>query len=143
MFSIARLLVITMFLIIGSFIAIVGGLSAPTLAAESYVTPPGVTLLTGDEIREALIGNRLVGSKWDEYYAKGNDPQRGAVIGRERGTFWYNGRWQIVDNRLCTTHDDLDYEGCFDVYLSEDRKQVSLVIRGKLDLEATIEDNGF
>jgi len=93
-------LFVTTFLVIGLFVAVIGNMAATTFAAESYVTPPGVTLLTGDEIRDALIGN----TAWYPNGALEYCTSDGKCIGESGGVNWNDASWAIDGSVICFTY---------------------------------------
>ena len=82
--------------------------------AGEFVTPEGVTLLTGDEIRSTLIGNSLRGRSWTEYYAP-----NGRIGGKYKARY-YKGSWEINGSRLCVDYDGTEYDGCVTISISGD-----------------------
>ncbi len=74
-------------------------------AAENFIAPEGVTILSEQEIRDRVIGNTAQGSDWTEYYKPG-----GVISGRSPN--YYTGKWTVSGSVMCYDYDGPDYDTC-------------------------------
>ena len=119
--QVKRFAVATFFAIVLTF----GGLvtiTSTTLAAESFVTPKGVTLLSADEIREALVGYTVIGTLDGTTYYE-YMPDDSNLFG-----VWkfghYRGAWSVSTKNgiaaACFDYEGTDSDGCWTIAQNND-----------------------
>jgi len=97
-----------------------------TEAAEDYILPTGVTVLTEDQLLNQIIGNTLVGGyeNWVEYYEPPTgDQKKGRFKGKSTGSGHYGGSWEVKEELMCWQHDKphmAQYDQCFTTALDGD-----------------------
>ncbi len=95
--------------------------SGPAAAQQDYVSPPGVTIMSEDEIRSAIIGNTLAGvsrgTDWAEFYSPG-----GSIRGLWGRTpkHLYGGSWSIKGPTFCLEYPTPEDSGCYTLSREED-----------------------
>ena len=97
-----------------------------TGAAEDYVAPTGVTVLTEEQLLNQIIGNTLVGGyeNWVEYYEPPTgDQKKGRFKGKSTGSGLYGGSWEVKEDLMCWQFDKphmVRYNDCFTIVLDGD-----------------------
>ncbi len=97
-----------------------------TEAAEDYILPTGVTVLTEEQLLNQIIGNTLVGGyeNWVEYYEPPTgDQKKGRFKGKSTGSGHYGGSWEVKEELMCWQHDKphmIKYDTCVTTVLDGD-----------------------
>ncbi len=95
-------------------------------AAEDYVIPTGVTVLTEEQILNQIIGSTLMATygRWTEYYLPPSGDQK---KGRFKGRYSYygptKGDWTVNGSLICRHYDTPAmgrFNGCFTTNLDGD-----------------------
>ena len=96
-------------------------------AAEDYVVPAGVTVLTEDQLLNQIIGNTLRGGsgRWLAYFLPpSGDQKKGRFKGKDRlGTRHTKGDWTVNGSLMCWHFDSptrAAVNGCFTTALDGD-----------------------
>jgi hypothetical protein len=101
----------------------------PASYAQEYKIPPGVTVLTEEQLFSKIIGNTLMagGYRWGAYFVpsidgkkKGRFRGRNAVLGPANPT---SGDWTVNGELMCWYFDNVTlnaYSGCFTTELDGD-----------------------
>jgi hypothetical protein len=94
-------------------------------AAEDYVVPDGVSVLTEDQLLNQIIGNTLRGGsgRWRAYFLPpSGDQKKGRFKGKHR-TRSTKGDWTVNGSLMCWHFDSprrTAYNGCFTTALDGD-----------------------
>jgi hypothetical protein len=94
-------------------------------AAEDYVVPAGVIVLTEDQILNQIIGNTLRGGsgRWRAYFLPpSGDQKKGRFKGKHKGRFT-KGDWTVNGSLMCWHFDSPTRSaanGCFTTALDGD-----------------------
>ncbi len=97
-----------------------------TEAAEDYILPTGVTVLTEEQLLNQIIGNTLVGGyeNWVEYFEPPTgDQKKGRFKGKSTGSGLYGGSWEVKENLMCWQYDEshmVKYNICHTIVLDGD-----------------------
>jgi hypothetical protein len=103
-------------------IALVAG-ATPIATAVDYTVPPGVTILTEEQLLTRFIGNTLMGgTRWVEYYEPSTgDLKKGRIKGYVKVHGLYTSIWTINGAQMCWQHERPDWTGgCFTIALDGD-----------------------
>jgi hypothetical protein len=94
-----------------------------TEAAEDYVVPDGVSVLTEDQLLDQIIGSTLVAGngRWHAYFLPpSGDQKKGRFKGKAKGTYT-KGDWTVNGSLMCWHFDSPTravYNGCFTTALA-------------------------
>jgi hypothetical protein len=97
-----------------------------TEAAEEYVIPTGVSVLTEDQLLDQIIGNTLMGGNygWVVYFLPASgDQKKGRFKGRNSAVGPIPGDWSVNGSLMCWHFDSptrVSYNGCFTTALDGD-----------------------
>ncbi len=95
-------------------------------AAEDYVLPTGVTVLTEEQLLNQIIGNTLVGGyeNWVEYYEPPTgDQKKGRFEGKSVASSRYGGNWEVKGELMCWQYNEthmVQYDHCYTTVLDGD-----------------------
>jgi len=95
-------------------------------AAEDYVIPTGVTVLTEQQLLSQIIGSTLMGGtyRWFAYFLPpSGDQKKGRFKGTHRGTRHTKGDWTVNGSLMCWHFDSptrAAINGCFTTALDGD-----------------------
>ena len=102
------------------FVVLLAGI-AHIATAQDYVTPPGVSLLTEEQLLTNIIGNTLMGrnnrvGKWAEYYEPSKvGKSYGSIYGKTKRS--YSGSWKIDGALMCFYYRGSGPGGCWTLEL--------------------------
>ena len=103
---------------------IVSAISAK--AAEHYVVPDGVSVLTEDQLLNQIIGSTLIGGNgnWYAYFLPpSGDQKKGRFKGRSSMNSPTKGDWTVNGSLMCWHFDSptrVGFNGCFTTNLDGD-----------------------
>ena len=90
------------------FIVVLFSLFASIAIAQDYVVPKGVTVLTGEQLLNQVVGNTFYNYNWDEYY---EPPPEGRLEGKLKIKHnrygLVGGTWSIKGSQFCINYDKL------------------------------------
>ena len=95
-------------------------------AAEDYVVPAGVSVLTEDQLLNQIIGSTLMGGNfgWIVYFVPpSGDQKKGRFKGRSASTGSTKGDWTVNGSLMCWHFDSptrVHANGCFTTALDGD-----------------------
>ena len=97
-----------------------------TIAAEDYVVPDGVSVLTEDQLLNQIIGSTLIGGygRWYAYFLPpSGDQKKGRFTGRSGMNGPTKGDWTVNGSLMCWHLDSLIHSllnSCFTTNLDGD-----------------------
>jgi hypothetical protein len=80
--------------------------------AADYIVPPGVTILTEEQVLKQLVGNSIVNETITEYWEPPVGDQKKGYFRAKRLGAKYGGSWEIKDGLFCYNFD----KGLYDIY---------------------------
>jgi len=96
-------------------------------AAEDYVIPTGVTVLTEEQLLKQIIGNTLMGGNfgWVAYFLPpSGDQKKGRLKGRNSFSGPFSGDWSVNRSLMCWHFDspvtEAERGACFTTALDGD-----------------------
>ncbi len=93
-------------------------------AAEDYVVPAGVSVLTEDQLLNQIIGSTLKTYRWRAYFLPpSSDQKKGRFKGRNSMVGPIPGDWTVNGSLMCWHFDSIKrsvYNGCFTTNLDGD-----------------------
>jgi hypothetical protein len=95
-----------------------------TEAAEDYVVPAGVSVLTEDQLLNQIIGSTLKTHRWFAYFLPpSGDQKKGRFKGRSASSGPTKGDWTVNGSLMCWHFDSpirANYNSCFTTNLDGD-----------------------